>query len=152
MVSIQNTVSCLCNLSRIPVYAWQTINCNLPLTIFWVQGKQSRAESVDAQWRAAAHGYAAQVLHPERYHLTFQICHCTVIPWVFSHTSTEKCNPLPACLPAYALICLVKISRQYLPACSRTDASSMLTASISHLRAFCLSALSDLHWPYIQTI
>ncbi|KAL0042808.1 hypothetical protein WJX79_000565 [Trebouxia sp. C0005] len=28
--------------------------------------KQSRADSVDAQWRAAAHGYAAQVLHPER--------------------------------------------------------------------------------------
>ncbi|KAL0023136.1 hypothetical protein WJX77_005599 [Trebouxia sp. C0004] len=29
-------------------------------------GKQSMADSMDAQWRAAAHGYAAQVLHPER--------------------------------------------------------------------------------------
>jgi len=31
-----------------------------------VQAKSSRNDSMDAQWRAAASGYAAQVLHPER--------------------------------------------------------------------------------------
>ena len=95
---------------------------------FWLQGKQSRADSVDTQWRAAAHGYAAQVLHPERYPVTFQMCHCTMIPWVFSHISTETCNALPACLPAHALM-----------------PCQMLTCLISHLFACCLSALSDLH-------
>ena len=31
-----------------------------------VQVNMSKADSMDSQWRAAASGYAAQVLHPER--------------------------------------------------------------------------------------
>lgn len=42
------------------------LEIKLTIALFGVQGNRSRGESMDEQWRAAASGYAAQVLHPER--------------------------------------------------------------------------------------
>ncbi len=63
----------------------------------WLQGKQSRTDSMDAQWRAAAHGYAAQVLHPERYPLPFHgPLHTVSIRFLFGCPSRDAMHRLPA--------------------------------------------------------
>ena len=57
----QSLSLCMSDLQMQSFHVW----CRLAV------GQTKQADSVDAQWRAAAHGYAAQVLHPERYPLTF---------------------------------------------------------------------------------
>ena len=53
-----------------------------------VQVNMSKTDSMDSQWRAAASGYAAQVLHPQR--------SAPNAPLFGSHCS---CSLVPSCHP-----------------------------------------------------
>lgn len=104
VVFIQNIVSCLCDLSNISVYAWQTFKRNPPLTLF---GCRANRAGLTAWMHSGVQLLMDMLLKCYTLKGVPSLSKSAIVQSVHGFSlcvSINTCNALPACLPAYALM------------------------------------------------